>query len=84
VEVNVTITTEDMYQLLPGAKAIVTGCEASEHGDNNGCLCKLKGSVVTIGKKYDSIFVGAPTWWVNNDKRARLSELTLVKQGEAS
>jgi hypothetical protein len=72
------IEDEDLYVLLPGAKALVTACEAAEHGDNAGCLCGLKGRIVTIGSRYESMFAGTPTWWISSDRRARLSELTLI------
>jgi hypothetical protein len=73
-----TIESDDMMKLLPGAKAIVSACEATTHGNNAGCLCRMKGEEVTIGALYETPFVGTPTWWITSDKRARLSELTLV------
>jgi hypothetical protein len=72
------ITDKDLRRLLKGQKAVVSACEAAEHGDNRGCLCALKGAIVTIGKPYETVFAGTPTWWITNDKTARMSELTLL------
>jgi len=75
------INDEDLLGLLPGAKVIVTDCAGNDHSAGNaGCLCALKGTVQTVGKRYETPFVGTPTWWIEGlDKRARLSELTLVR-----
>jgi hypothetical protein len=78
------ITDEDLLTLLPGAKVVITDCEGEDHrSDNAGCLCALKGTMQTIGKLYETPFVGTPTWWIEGlDKRARLSELTLIRSPE--
>jgi hypothetical protein len=76
------ITDKDLRRLLKGAKAVVTACEAAEHGDNRGCLCKLKGQIVTVGEQYQTMFAGTPSWWITNDKTARTSELTLLVGSE--
>lgn len=74
-----TTTTEDLYKLIPGSKFIVSGCEANRHGDNAGCLCHLKGKIITAGKMFDTPFVGTPTWHIDGmEQRFRLSEVTLV------
>lgn len=73
-------TTEDLLQLVPGTKVIISGCEAREHSDNPGCVCALKGSIQTMGERYDSVFVGTPSWHlVGADRRVRLAEVTFIK-----
>jgi hypothetical protein len=77
------ISNDDLLTLLPGRKVLVTDCEAAEHGDNNGCLCSLKGKVVILGKQRQSVFVGTPTWHIEgSSKRTRLSEVTLVCEAD--
>ena len=69
----------DLLALVPGRRAIITACEAREHGDNDGCVCGLKGHVVTLGKQYESFFAGTPTWHLDgHPKRVRLSEITFL------
>lgn len=72
------VTEQDLLKLLQGQKVIVTSCEAREHGDNPGCLCHLKGQKVKLGKPYETVFAGTPTWHIKGLKqRVRLSEITL-------
>jgi hypothetical protein len=74
-------TEKDLLDLVPGARVVVSGCEASEHGDNVGCLCALKGSIQTMGRPHQSIFVGTSTWNLEGvAKRACLSEVTFLKR----
>ncbi len=61
-----------------GRRVIVVHCEAKEHGDNSGCVCDLIGKMVTIKKKYDTPFVGTPSYHIKgSDKRVRRSEVIL-------
>lgn len=69
----------DLLALVPGRRAIITACEAREHGDNNGCVCGLKGRVVTLGQLYDTPFAGTPSWHLKGRReRVRLAEITFV------
>lgn len=75
------ILIEDLHELLDGQIAVVSGCEARDHGENMGCLCKLRGERVIVGKKYETPFAGTVSFWLRGKgKTARLSELTLVKR----
>ena len=47
-----------------GQKVTVHRCYAREHGDNEGCLCKLIGKKVEITGIRESPFVGTPTYYV--------------------
>jgi len=74
------ITNDDLLKLLPGKTVIISGCEARTHGDNPGCLCDMKGKAFVVDRLYQMPFVGTPTWHLRNtNKRARLSEMTLVQ-----
>lgn len=74
------IEFNELYSLLKGHKVIISSCEAAEHGNNEGCLCSLRGTIQTVDKLYDSIFVGTPSWHLaDSNKRARLSEMILIK-----
>lgn len=74
------ITDKDMLHMLKGQSVIITDCEAREHGINEGCLCNLKGTVQIVDELYKTPFVGTPSWHLKgSDKRARLSEMTLIK-----
>jgi hypothetical protein len=56
----------------------VVQCEAREHGDNEGCVCKLIGSSVILTKQYDSPFCGTASFHIRGRKqRVRLSEVGL-------
>ena len=58
----------------------VNSCEAREHGDNEGCVCHLKGHVVEIKSRYKSMFVGTASYHIKGTKyRVRRSEVTLLK-----
>lgn len=73
-------TTEDLLQLVPGAKVIISGCEAREHNCDNGCVCDIKGTVQTMGNRLETHFVGTPSWFLaGTDKRVRLAEVTFIK-----
>ncbi len=64
-----------------GRRVRVVNCEAAVHGDNPGCVCVLKGMVVTIEKKYKTIFVGTPSYHIKgSDKRVRRSEVVLPRK----
>lgn len=77
------MNNDDLLDLLSGVKVVVSSCEASEHGDNPGCICALKGVVVTVGDMHKSVFAGTPTWNLKGvNKRVRLSEITLLKNGD--
>ncbi len=71
-----SIESDDLLKLLPGTRV-----EAREHGDNEGCLCSIKGSIQTLDKRYANIFVGTSTWHLlNSDKRVRLSGVTILEE----
>lgn len=73
-------TTEDLLQFVPGAKVIISGCEAREHNCDNGCVCDIKGTVQTMGDCLETYFVGTPTWFLEGtDKHVRLAEVTFIK-----
>lgn len=73
-------TADDLLHLVPGRKVIISACEAREHDGNHGCVCDLKGTTQTMGKQYESVFVGTPSWQLEGvDKRVRLSEVTFLK-----
>ncbi len=59
-----------------GKSFTVKQCEAREHGDNEGCVCKLIGREVTLTKRYETPFVGTASFHIKGKKqRVRLSEL---------
>jgi hypothetical protein len=59
-----------------GKSFTVKQCEAREHGDNEGCVCKLIRREVTITKRYETPFVGTASFHLKGKKqRVRLSEL---------
>lgn len=59
-----------------GKTFTVVQCEAREHGDNEGCVCKLIGREVTLTKRYETPFVGMASFHLKGKKqRVRLSEL---------
>lgn len=56
----------------------IVQCEAREHGNNAGCVCKLIGSSVILTKRYNSPFVGTASYHIRGRKqRVRLSEVGL-------
>lgn len=64
-----------------GRQVRVTSCEAKEHGDNSGCVCNLIGETVTIEKKYETPFVGTPSYHIKGtDKRVRRREVVLPRK----
>jgi len=63
-----------------GKKVRVKSCEARKHGDNEGCVCYLIGKVVKITKRYETPFVGTPSYHLKGRKqRVRRSEVVLLK-----
>lgn len=55
-------------------------CEAREHGNNEGCICHLKWHVVQIAKRYETPFVGTPSYHIKGmEQRVRRSEVILLK-----
>jgi hypothetical protein len=61
-----------------GKTFTVVQCEAREHGDNEGCVCKLINRQVTIKKLYDTPFVGTRSYHLKGLKqRVRRSEIGL-------
>jgi hypothetical protein len=59
-----------------GKSFTVKQCEAREHGDNEGCVCKLIGREVTITERYEAPFVGTASFHLKGKKQqVRLSEL---------
>lgn len=74
-------TTADLLDLIPGAKIVVSSCEAREHGDNSGCLCAYKGRFMIAGKRYQTSLAGTPSWYIaETDKTFRLSEVTFITE----
>ena len=66
--------------IIVGKRVRVKSCEAKEHGDNEGCVCHLKGKVVEIEKRYETIFVGTASYHIKGVKeRVRRSEVTLLR-----
>ena len=64
-----------------GRNVRVVKCEAREHGDNPGCVCDLIGKMVTIKKRYETLFVGTPTYHIKGmNKRVRRSEVVLPRK----
>jgi hypothetical protein len=64
-----------------GKKVRIESCEAREHGDNDGCVCHLKGKVVTIEKKYYTPYVGTPSYHIEGmTLRVRRSEVVLLRK----
>ena len=76
-----SIATEaplDRDKDILGKSFTVKQCEAREHGDNPGCVCKLIGRKVKLTKQYDTPFVGTASYHIKGStKRVRLSELGL-------
>jgi hypothetical protein len=63
-----------------GKKVRVKGCEAREHGNNDGCVCHLKGKTVTITKRYSTPFAGTPSYYIKGmTQRVRRSEVVLLR-----
>lgn len=63
-----------------GKQVRVKACEAREHGDNDGCVCHLKGKIVTIDRRYKQIFAGTPSYHIRGmEHRVRRSEVTLLR-----
>jgi hypothetical protein len=59
-----------------GKSFTVKQCEAREHGDNEGCVCKLIGREVTITERYETPFFGTASFHLKGKKQqVRLSEL---------
>jgi hypothetical protein len=63
-----------------GKRVRVKGCEAREHGDNEGCVCHLIRKVVEIEKRYETPFVGTPSYHIRGmTQRVRRSEVVLLR-----
>lgn len=63
-----------------GKKVRVKSCEAREHGDNDGCVCHLIGKVVKVTKKYNTPYVGTPSYHLKGmTQRVRRSEVVLLR-----
>ena len=61
-----------------GKKFKIVQCEAAEHGDNDGCVCKLIGREVTISKRYSSPFCGTASYHLKGrHQTVRRSEIGL-------
>jgi hypothetical protein len=61
-----------------GKKFKIVQCEARDHGDNEGCVCKLIGREVIISKRYSSPFCGTASYHLKGRKqRVRRSEIGL-------
>ncbi len=74
----VTINPLDRDKDIIGKRFKVVQCEASEHGDDVGCVCHLIGREVTISKRYDSMFAGTASYHLKGRKqRVRRSEIGL-------
>ena len=76
------MTEKELLPLLTGRKVIISECQGNDHTEESrGCLCRLKGTTQTVGRFYDSIFVGTPSWWLEgHNKTVRLSEITLLPE----
>lgn len=62
---------------IVGSRRKVVRCEGNEHkrGDE-GCVCHLIGKTVTIGRRYDSPYVGTVSYHLKGRKqRVRRSEV---------
>ena len=56
-----------------------------EHGDNDGCVCHLIGKEVEIEGRYETPFVGTPTYHIAGmTMRVRRSEVTLSRSLESA
>lgn len=61
-----------------GKKFKVVQCEARDHGDNEGCVCKLINREVIISKRYDSPFAGTASYHLKGRRQTvRRSEIGL-------
>ncbi|MFC1594800.1 hypothetical protein ACFL3E_00010 [Patescibacteria group bacterium] len=64
-----------------GRKVMVKSCEASEHGDNEGCVCHLIGKNVLVTRRYRTPFVGTTSYHLLGRKqRVRRNEVVLLKK----
>lgn len=64
-----------------GREVIIKSCEARDHNDNEGCVCRLIGYKVTIEKRYETPFVGTSTYHIKGSrKRVRRSEVILPRK----
>ena len=72
---------KDPQDVIIGRRVRVKKCEGKEHDNNPGCVCNLIGKVVTIKSKYQSPFVGLPSYWIKGiEKRVRFSEVSLLRK----
>ncbi len=75
---TITVNPLDADKDIIGKRFKIVQCEARDHGDNDGCVCKLIGREVTISKRYDSPFVGTASYHLKGRKqRVRRSEIGL-------
>jgi hypothetical protein len=64
-----------------GRKVVIINCQAKDHGNNSGCVCDLIGKTVAIEKRYDTPYVGTPSYHIKgSDKRVRRSEVRLPRK----
>lgn len=64
-----------------GKRVVVKKCEARMHGDSDGCVCPFIGMTITIEKKYDSPFVGIPSYHIKgSNRRVRRREVILPRR----
>lgn len=63
-----------------GKKVRVKECQAREHGDNEGCVCHLKGKIVEVEKRYKSFSAGTPSYHLKGKtERVRRAEVILLR-----
>ena len=68
---------------LIGKTVIPHTCEAREHGNNAGCICKLIGKPVVITKIYETPFVGTPSYHIKgSNKRVQEREFSDETRGK--
>lgn len=62
-----------------GKNVRILRCEAREHGDPTGCVCYLIGGVERIARRYETPFVGTPSYHLlGRQQRVRLSEVEIL------
>lgn len=76
--------SKKLHDEIIGKRVRVNKCEAREHGDNDGCVCHLIGHVVEIEKRYETPFIGTPSYHIKGMKyRVRRCEVTLIRNQQA-
>lgn len=77
----VTKNPLDVDNDILGKEFTVVQCEAREHNDGPGCVCKLIDRKVKLEKRYHSGFAGTASFHIEgSDKRVRLSEVGLANR----